>query len=261
MLSGVVLTKNEEKNIESVINSLKFCDEILILDDYSTDQTAKRAKDLGARVIRRKLNNDFAGQRNFAIGESRGEWIFFVDADEEVSRELRNEILSLVAGRRGEKSRQDSSLKTRDKAPKAFHIKRRDIWWGRELKFGEVGKIRLLRLVKKNSGRWRGRIHETFKTSYQTATLKNYLTHRPHPTVREFLAEINSYSTIRARELADQGRQTNLFEIIFYPPGKFFLNYFLKLGLLDGAPGFVYAFMMSFHSFLVRAKLYTQKLS
>lgn len=244
MLSCVVLAGNEEANIGEVVNNLSFCDEVLVVDDYSTDRTVEIAKSLGAKVMRRNVGGDFAAQRNFAMGESRGEWIFFVDADEEVTKELESEIRSVIS----------KKPKEREEV-RAYYIKRRDVWWGRELKFGESGKIRLLRLVKKNSGRWIGRVHETFKPSYQTATLKNYLVHRPHPTVKEFLSEINTYSSLRASELADQGRRTNIFEIIFYPLGKFFLNYFLKLGLLDGPAGFVYAFMMSFHSFLVRVKL------
>jgi hypothetical protein len=102
-------------------------------------------------------------------------------------------------------------------------------------------------------------VHEEFKvTSYElrVTSLKGYLNHYPHPTVKEFLQEVNFYSTLRAKELFAQGKKTGIFAILFYPLGKFILTYFLKMGFLDGPPGFAYAFFMSFHSFLVRVKLY-----
>lgn len=241
MLTGVILAKNEEERIGKAIDSLNICDEILVIDDYSSDNTVQIAKKHGAKVIKRRLNKDFANQRNFAMGESRGEWILFVDADEKVSEKLAKEITSVV-------SKKDDIA--------AFYIKRRDIWWGRKLMFGEGGTMTLIRLVKKNTGKWVGRIHERFETSGSTAVLKNHLLHHPHPTVTEFLREINEYSTIRADELYNKGKKVGLFEIVSFPLGKFILNYFLKLGFLDGPAGFVYAFFMSFHSFLVRTKLY-----
>ena len=140
----------------------------------------------------------------------------------------------------------------------AFYLRRIDYFWNHELKFGEIKKVRI-RLLKKNSGTWMGNVHEEFRiknSKLKIAKLNNYINHYPHPTLKEFISDVNNYSSIRAEELFNRGTKTNVFEIIFLPFGKFIYNYFFNLGFLDGAVGFTYSFMMSFHSFLVRSKLY-----
>jgi glycosyltransferase involved in cell wall biosynthesis len=268
-LSGVILTKNEEKNIERTLQSIGFCDEIIVIDDYSSDDTLNKILNIKnqsdkskIKIYQRHLDSDFASQRNYGLEKATGDWVLFIDGDEVVNKELRSEISRFQSDPSSRKN-----TKTRDEMQKitAFRIKRRDIWWGRELKFGEIRKIRqtgLIRLMRKNSGKWAGKVHERFQVKSQKSkvkSLKYYINHYPHPTLKEFLSEINFYSTLRAKELLQQGKKTNIMEIILYPFGKFILTYFLKLGFLDGPAGFVYAFMMSFHSFLVRAKLYTNK--
>jgi len=258
MLSAVVLTKNEERTIERCFNSLNFVDEIVIIDDYSTDNTLnkilkikKQNGKLKFKIFQRSLNSDFAAQRNFGMEKASGEWILFLDADEEVSSDLKEEIKEVI---------RYATLERDDLV--GFYIKRRDFFWGREVRFGEVLKVRrkgILRLIKKGFGKWEGKVHEKFKIKnrkLKIVKLKNFINHYPHPTIKDFLNEINIYSSLRADELFYQGKKTNTLEIIFYPLFKFILNYFVYLGFLDGVSGFVYAFMMSFHSFLVRGKLY-----
>jgi hypothetical protein len=111
-------------------------------------------------------------------------------------------------------------------------------------------------MARKNSGSWQGRVHECWLVEGKTETFENPLMHYPHPTVSQFLSEINFYTTLRAKELLDKGEKVSLLKIIFYPKAKFIQNYFLRLGFLDGQPGLVQAVLMSFHSFLVRAKLW-----
>ncbi len=245
-LSAVILTHNDENQIEKALKSVNFCDEIIIIDDFSSDETLEKVNKSKVKLIQRKLAGDFAEQRNFALNQAKGDWVLFVDSDEEVSEELRHEIASLFQSQLGNKNT-------------AYYIKRRDFWWGRELKFGETLTARnkgIIRLMKKNSGKWQNSVHEVFVSTVQPARLKSYLNHYPHPRLKDFLNEINFYSTLRARELAVEGKTTNVLGISFVPLGKFIYNYFLKLGFRDGAAGFGYSFMMSFHSFLVRAKLY-----
>ena len=253
-ISAMVLTKNEEKNIERCLKSLDFCDEIIVVDDYSTDKTLEIIRNVGNKNIcsvhKRKLNNDFAQQRNFGLSKATNNWVLFIDADEEVTRELMNEISRVILSERSE---------SKDLINNAFRIKRRDYFWNQELKFGEIKKVRnqgIVRLVKKNSGTWMGTVHEVFHTANKVGQINGFLNHYPHPTLKEFINDINYYSSIRAEELFNRGVKTNIFEIIFFPFGKFIYNYFLNFGFLDGPAGFTYAFMMSFHSFLVRAKLY-----
>lgn len=128
--------------------------------------------------------------------------------------------------------------------------------WGKELRHGETGNIKLLRLAKKDTGRWEGKVHEEWKVKGEIGTLKNGIEHYPHKTIAEFLKEINYYTDLRSKELYEKRVKANFFSIIIYPKVKFFQNYILKLGILDGMEGLIFAILMSFHSFMVRGKLW-----
>ncbi|MBI2036184.1 hypothetical protein HYT17_00910 [Candidatus Microgenomates bacterium] len=128
--------------------------------------------------------------------------------------------------------------------------------WGRELKYGETVNVKLLRLAKKEAGKWEGKVHEKWVVKGKTGQLENPLHHFPHQRIGEFLQEINFYTDIRARELFDRNVKTYWWSIILYPKAKFIINYLVYQGFRDGLPGLVFALMMSFHSFLVRAKLW-----
>lgn len=243
LLSAVVLTKNEENKIAGCLKSLSFCDELIIIDDFSTDNTLLKVKKFKKiKIFSRRLMIDFAAQRNFGLNKAAGDWILFVDADETVSQNLKAEILERIKGANGKIN--------------GFYLKREDIFLGRRLKFGETDQIRLLRLAKKNKGRWTGRVHETWKVEGRTDFLINPLLHYSHEDISSMMTKINNYSSYVAQSWKEQGRGMTFGEIILYPSAKFFLNYMLNLGFLDGSPGFIMAAMMSFHSFLARSKLY-----
>lgn len=245
MISAIILTKNEEKNIVDFLESLLWCDEILVLDDNSEDKTVQiieNLKNKKIKVLVHPLNNDFSKQRNFALRLAQNEWILFVDADERVSLSLQYEILSLITSPLSNYS--------------GYYIRRSDVMWGRELRYGETGHINLLRLVKKEKGEWLGKVHESFRIKGKTGLLRNPLMHYPHQDITKFLQEINFYTDLRAKELLDGNVKVYWWSILIYPLGKFILNYGIRRGFLDGIPGFIVAILMSFHSFLVRGKLW-----
>ncbi|MCX6726057.1 MAG: glycosyltransferase family 2 protein [Candidatus Shapirobacteria bacterium] len=241
MLSVVILAKNEEQNLPKCLESIHgLAGEIIIIDDNSTDQTLEIARKYKTKIFIHPLNNDFAAQRNFGLEKAEGDWILFVDADERISPELKKEIEKLI-----------KELKFN-----GFYLRREDFFGGRFLKYGETANVRLLRLGRKGKGDWQRKVHEVWRISGPTGELKNPLLHYPHPTITEFLKNINRYSTLHAEALKKDGVKPSLGQIIFYPLGKFIQNYFFKLGFLDSTPGVVVALMMSFHSFLSRAKLF-----
>jgi glycosyltransferase involved in cell wall biosynthesis len=240
-ISTVVLTKNEEKNIEECLESLRWCDEILVVDDKSTDKTKELAKRCSAKVVERELHNDFAAQRNFGLHTAKGDWLFFVDADERISENLKNEILRYAQN---------------DNTIQGFYCKREDYMWGKVLRHGEQGQGMFLRLVQKGKGKWVGKVHEVLDVVGPTAILDNPIQHFPHPTIGEYLQEINFYSTLRAQELYEKGVRAKWLSVIFYTKAKFLQDYFYKKGFLDGLEGFIVALLMSMHSFLVRGKLW-----
>lgn len=240
MITAVVLAKNEEKNIVDCLESLSFCSEIIVIDDNSVDRTAEIAKNSGVKVIKRSLDGNFSEQRNFALSQSRNDWTLFVDADERISKDLGQEI----------------KRSTGDYSVDGYFIPREDKLFGKILKHGELRNKKFLRLARTNAGKWRGTVHEEWNIKGKTKTLKHPMLHLPHQTISEFLREINYYTTLRAIELHEKGERTSWYKIIFYTKAKFIQTYILKFGFLDGMSGFVLSMVMSFHSFLVRGKLY-----
>lgn len=247
MISVVILTKNEEKNILDCLESVSWVDEVVIVDDNSIDRTVEVIKTYSfkVKIFKNSLNGDFSFQRNFGLSKTTKDWVLFVDADERISKQLREEINDILIEEKNNPKN------------KGFYIPRRDIMWGKILKHGETGNIKILRLAKRDAGVWQGKVHEEWLIDGKVNDLEEEIIHYPHQTVGEFLQEINFYTTLRAKELFDQKVKVSVFDIIFYPKAKFLVNYFLKRGFLDGIEGLIVAILMSLHSFLVRAKLWT----
>lgn len=240
MISAVVLSHNNASIIRKTLESLVWCDEILVIDDDSTDETKAVAEKIGARVIHRPLANDFAAQRNFALGKTKSDWVLFIDSDEIVSKHLSQEI---------QKAIQDNGID-------GYFLKREDILFGEKLRYGETAAVRLLRLGRKEAGVWERPVHEVWNITTSVKTLQSPLEHYPHQTMTEFLDDINMYSTQNAKLMFSEGKRVGWFEIVAYPTGKFLQNYLLRQGFRDGMRGAILAIMMSFHSFLTRGKLY-----
>jgi glycosyltransferase involved in cell wall biosynthesis len=240
MITGVIIAKNEENNLRECISSLSFCSKLLVIDNNSTDKTSKIAKSCNADVVRCSKQDDFSYLRNFALSRIHTPWTLFVDADEKVTPELGQEIVSVAT--------------STDK--KGFYIKRDDYMWGQKLHYGDVRSVKLLRFGRTKSGVWTGKVHETWSIKGDVGQLRNSLKHYPHPTLVSFLQSLNHYSTIRAEELQSQGIKSGIASIIGYPILKFIHLWILKLGFIDGVPGLVHSMSMSFYSFMVRSKLY-----
>src|SRR3989344_2887788 len=152
MLTVVVLTRNEEANLAKCLDSLKFCDEILIVDDSSTDTTLEIAKKHKARVVQHALNSDFSAQRNYALSQITSGWILFVDADEVVTPELAAEIHKAI---------QKSGFV-------GYFLPREDILWGKHMHYGDT-KASLLRLARRGGGGGGGDKHADARLTRPTA--------------------------------------------------------------------------------------------
>ena len=245
MISVVVLAKNDGKNIIPTLESVKWCDEIIVIDDKSTDDTVKVAERYTDKIFTRLLNDDYSAQRNYGLDISSGEWVLFVDSDEVVSGRLKKEIINCVTKANCEIS--------------GYYLKRTDYFGNRNLKHGETANTKLLRLARRDAERWERPGHEIWQTKGQCRVLQNPLEHYPHPNIAQFWSDIDKYSTINAKYLYRQKVNVYWFHIIVYPLAKFLVNYVFRLGFLDGTEGAIMAIMMSFHSFSVRAKLYLLK--
>lgn len=240
MISAVILSHDDEKTLARTLESTAWCDQTVVIDDNSSDNSVAVAKRFTPLVYQRALAGDFAGQRNFGLSKAKGDWILFVDSDEVVSKNLQKEI--------------EKATETQECS--GYYLRRSDVLFGRQLKHGETSRVRLLRLAKKGTGMWIRPVHEVWQVEGLVGELKNPLHHFPHPNVAQFVDEINNYSTINANYLHNQKVKVQWWHIPAYPVAKFLLNYFWRLGFLDGTAGAVVAIMMSLHSFLTRAKLY-----
>lgn len=247
MISAVILTKNEAKNIGECIAGLKWCDEIIVIDDRSTDDTVNQIskikdknQNLNIKILTRELNENFNEQRNYGLDKAKGDWVFFVDADERVSEKLKEEICSRL--------RSNNNIN-------GYYFKRIDNFLGKWLKYGEIGGVRILRLARKNTGKWVRRVDEIWNVGGKTDTLNNPLLHYSHKSLDEFIESINQRSSLNAQVFYDGNIKLNFLEWL-KPLFKFINSYFFKLGFLDGIQGFVFAVFMSLHSFMVRGKLY-----
>jgi glycosyltransferase involved in cell wall biosynthesis len=246
-LTLLLLTHNEQEKIAKNFGWLNRCpsiNEIIIVDDNSEDKTVEMVKKLQSKsrkvkIFSRGLNNNFSAQRQFGVSQSANDWILWLDPDEIPSDDL-IEFINHID----------------NKQYYNFAFRRHDIFLGHQLKYGETSSQYFLRLFNKKYGQFVGEVHEVWQSPKPVFHSDAYLTHVSHPTLKSFFNKINFYSDIRAHELYQNSIKTNLFQIIFYPKAKFIQNYILRFGFLDGTPGIILALGMSFHSFLVRAKLW-----
>ena len=183
---------------------------------------------------------DFAASRNRLLKTAKTEWVLFLDTDETVSPELHKAIVKVCAG---------------SGTPAAYRLRRRTHFLGRVLKYGETGHARFVRLARRDWGTWQRPVHEVWVGEGQLGTLPGYIDHA-EPTLTEFVAKINRYSELEATYRHELGRRASLLHVALYPLGKFVWNYLFRLGFLDGIPGVIMAFLMSFHSYLTWTKLY-----
>lgn len=242
-LSAVVLTKNEEHCIERCVKSLLWCDEILLIDDFSTDKTTKIADAFDVKLFKHKLNNNFAQQHNFGMSKASNMWVLFVDADEVVTDALRNSIKETL----------------QNPAYNSYSLSRKNVFFDRKLYFQEAGHTPLIRLMKKGTGEWKRSVHEFWETPSPVGKLKGDLLHYSYDSIRDMVNKINYYSVLHAHEVQKEGKKVSIIKIVLYPSVKFLKKFFVEHAYKDGVRGFIVAISMSFHSFLSWSYIWLNK--
>ncbi len=238
-VSVVILAKNEEKFIGACIESVKsFADEIVVVDDFSTDKTPEICERLGARVVKRALNGDWGSQQTFAIEQAKCDWIFIIDADERATPELAEEIKKILA---------------EDDKKFAYRCSRLSYFWGQPLRHGGWFPDYVTRLFPKAGTYVEGLVHQ--KIVHQCEEKKfaasKYLVHYPYRDWEHYFGKFNVYTTLAAKKMRDAGKSANILDVIFHPLWAAFRMYFLRGGFLDGKIGFILA---TFHFFYTMAK-------
>ena len=224
-LTVVILTKNEELNIVEVIDNAKqVTDEVLIVDSGSTDKTIEFAELIGAKVIYREWDNDFAAQRNFALEHVKTEWVLYLDADERMNLELISSIRKV--------------LKKPNKA--IYKFLRRNSAFGKTFKYGVLAPDSVLRMFPAYSVKWQDKVHERPVGDLPVVALNGFLEHNTYVDFTQYINKMNSYSTFAAQSYKLKNKSVNVIkDIIFRPLFAFLKMYILKKGFMEGWLGFV----------------------
>lgn len=238
-ISATIITLNEERNLPRAIESLRCCDEILVVDSGSSDRTVEIAKDYGARAIQADWHG-YAGQKNYASDQAAYDWVLSIDADESLSEELEAEILQ---------------VKKYGPEFDAYSFPRLTQYLGKWILHSGWYPDRKIRLFDRRKAKWVGEyVHESVLADGRTGKLEGNLLHYTCASLNEHIRTMDRYTTLAADEVLARGRPVGLRRLVVDPAWTFFRTYFLHAGYLDGVEGFTIARMAAQYTFLKYAK-------
>jgi len=241
-LSVVIIARNEAARIRECIESARWADEVLVVDDRSTDETVRIAESLGARVLQRAM--DIEGRhRNWAYAQAKHEWILSLDADERVTPELAEEIRTVLANGAG---------------PAAYAIPRRNYIGDRWIRYGGWYPSAQVKLFRKSGFRWEETtVHPRAFAAGPSGTLRADLLHFSYRDIADFAAKLNRQTTLEAEKWLRDGRRVSLAKALWRSADRFTRAYVGKQGWRDGFMGFVASVMAGMYQWLAWAK-YTE---
>ena len=234
-ISTLIICYNAERTIRKTLNSLAWSDEIIVVDSFSTDSTPDICKEFDVTFFQKEWQG-FGKQRRWGVEQTNNDWIFAIDSDEEISSELKSELLRL---------KKEGTLSEVYAVPrKVFYMNR---WIQHSGWYPDYKK----RLFNKHSASWNeSELHEKLIYEGVAIELKGDLNHYTYQNVEDQLERINRYSTIAAKELHSKGIKPSFIKSVFGSIWRFKKIYFLKLGFLDGLAGFTIAVMESYYVML-----------
>jgi glycosyltransferase involved in cell wall biosynthesis len=240
-LSVIVITRNEERNIVACLDSVKWADDLIVVDAQSNDATLALARQFTQKVFVEPWKG-FADAKEFAVSKSRHEWILWLDADERVTPELASEIQALLTS---------SDLKD------AYTVARRAYFLGRWIKHSGWYPGRVARLFRKDRASFSSAaVHEGLIIQGTVGELQHDLLHFTDPNLYHYLAKFNRYTSLASKESYDAGKSFRLIDLFVRPPWIFVKMFVLRLGFLDGLPGLLLALLSSSYVFTKYAKLW-----
>lgn len=261
-ISILILTKNEEINIEQCIQAVSWSDDIVVFDSFSDDRTVELAEKLGARVIQRKFDN-WSAHQNWGVENIKFKhpWVYYTDADETCDDQLREELLA---------------LEEKGEGFSAFQVRRKDFFMGRWLKRSQIYPTWITRVFRPDKIRYERLVNPVAVVDGETGLLEGHIIHYPFSHgVGHWFDRHNKYSDMEAQDLigevSEKFRFTELFSrdaaiqrralktLAYRMPGRpllmFCYLYFFRLGLLDGLPGFRYSIMRSMYEYMIDLKV------
>ncbi|OGU70318.1 MAG: hypothetical protein A2V93_11470 [Ignavibacteria bacterium RBG_16_34_14] len=241
-ISAIVITKNEERNIEQCLKSISWADEIIVVDSESEDKTVELVKKFTDKVFIKKWEG-YVPQKKYALNLVSYEWVFNIDADERISSELKEEIIN----------KEPDSLD-------GFFIRRKNYFFGKEITTCGWNKDFQLRLFKRTKTELLERsVDEGFKVNGKIGILKNVIVHNTFSSFHNYLKKVNEYTTLRAEEVYKSKNKVTAFTIISHAVSAF-LRYYISLkGFKDGMHGLIISFVYSVSNMLTYVKIWEKQ--
>ena len=242
----IILTKNEENDIEGAIQNARQCaDEVLVVDSGSTDRTVELAKKNGARVVFREWDNDFAAQRNFALTQTAADWVLYLDADERLNEPLAKRICDIMAA-----DAKEAAMK------KQYSFQRKTVAFGKKFSYGPLHPDWVPRLFPRESVTWEGKVHEHPECKLPLEKLPGHVEHYTYKNWQEWADKMSKYSSIWAEEAYKNGRRTTLPEALVHGIGSVFSMLVVQRGFMDGWMGICLSCMYCFYTMQKYLKLH-----
>ena len=235
------LTFNEAPQIRNVLESVKWADEVLLVDSFSTDGTVEIAREYGARILNEKFCG-FGALRNKALAAAKHDWIVSIDSDERSTPEFAAEVRQTLAAPRHP----------------AFFVPRRNYFLDRPVRFcGMYPDYRQPQVFDRRQFRYRNDlVHESFECDGSVGYFKNPVVQHPFPTLAVVMTKNERYTTLMARRYFEDGRRASLGKLAFSPAAGFLKKYILQQGFREGTCGFMIAALHGYYTFLKYAKLW-----
>ncbi len=240
-ISAAIITFNEELNIAKTLNKLTWCDEIIIIDSYSTDKTVEICKSYNTKVYAKKFNG-YGEQKRFLVDKCNFNWILSIDADEVLSDNLINEIQLEFS---------------KEKIPfNAYLLNRKHVYLGKVFKYGYLKNTPILRLFNKTKGKFSDKkVHETVVYNGKKGKFKNSFYHYTATTIEQINYKKNRYASLVSDEYLKKNKKTNFFSLLFKYPYAFLKEYIVRGNFLNGYEGYVWSAYIAEYSVLKYLKL------
>lgn len=244
-VSVVLLARNEEINIRACLESCAFANEIIVIDDGSTDETVSIATELGAKIFHRSMNGDWGAQQTYGIQQATQPWVFLLDADERVTPQLEQSIRKVVDA---------------DNRDASYMVQRENHFLSGSVAHGALRPDWVLRLMPKEGASVEGKVHPAIITPCPSQKLTGRLIHFPYRTWDSYYRKIDLYSRLAADKYQVEGKNCYFFrDIVLRPIWAFIKVYFLNRGFLDGKLGFIFSMNHYFYTLAKYVRFYYLK--
>lgn len=235
-ISGLIITQNEEKNIQQILECFDFCDEIIIVDSFSTDKTVEIAEKYpNVKIIQHKFE-DFTKQRNLALDTAKNDWVLFLDGDERITPELRKEIIDEL---------------NKDQQKDAYYFYRKFFFAEKPINYSGTQTDKNFRLFRRSKARYIAgkKVHETLEVNGTIGEFRNKLLHYSVSDYESYKQKMIHYGVLKGQELAIKGKKYSILAQYSKTAFKFFKAYIMRLGIFDGKEGYQLSYLQSLSVF------------